>query len=315
VKARRAALIAVTAAAAGLGGWWALQQPQAAGSAASRQDGGAAFASVPATANAQASAAARLAQSAGTPAPADPFLAADLRHKLEAMLLEAGDVPSPAALKQRVAGLVARYFSASEATRALALAERYVDYRVALGEIKPPADPSDPRALRAAVEARQRIREQHFAGEEYQALFAQEEELDRFTVARLEIERNAGLTPAQKQAAVKDAERELSDAQRAARSDAVAHVAVAAQTAAFEAQGVSEQARYAQRRAQYGDAAAQQLAQLDREDRDWQQRLSQYAAARDAKASESQLQQLRRQLFSPEEQMRIEAALLARRAQ
>lgn len=315
MKARRAALIAVTAAAAGLGGWWALQPPEPAGSAASRQDSGAAFASAPATASAQAGAATRLAQRAGTPAPADPFLATDLRHKLEAMLLEAGDVPSPAALKQRVAGLVARYFSASEATRALALAERYVDYRVALGEIKPPADPSDPRALRAAVEARQRIREQHFAGEEYQALFAQEEELDRFTVARLEIERNAGLTPAQKQAAVKDAERELSDAQRAARSDAVAHVAVAAQTAAFEAQGVSEQVRYAQRRAQYGDAAAQQLAQLDREDRDWQQRLSQYAAARDAKVGESQLQQLRRQLFSPEEQMRIEAALLARRAQ
>lgn len=315
MKARRAALIAVAAAAAGLGGWWALQQPEPAGGAASRQDSGAAFASGPAMANAQAGAATRLAQRAGTSAPADPFLATDLRHKLEAMLLEAGDVPSPAALKQRVAGLVARYFSAGEATRALALAERYVDYRVALGEIKPPADPSDPRALRAAVEARQRIREQHFAGEEYQALFAQEEELDRFTVARLEIERNAGLTPAQKQAAVKEAERELSDSQRATRGDAVAHVAVAAQTAAFEAQGVSEQARYAQRRAQYGDAAAQQLAQLDREEKDWQQRLSQYAAARDAKAGESQLQQLRRQLFSPEEQMRIEAALLARRAQ
>jgi lipase chaperone LimK len=312
VKTGRVALFAVAAAAAGLGGWWALQQPESAGSAAPRQEGDAVVMPARGAGGATEAAATRLAQRAGANAPADPFLAPDLRHKLEAMLLEAGDAPSPAALKQRLGGVVARYFSASEATRALALAERYVDYRVALGEIKPPTDPSDPRALRAAVDARQRIREKHFAGEEYQALFAQEEELDRFTVARLEIERNDGLTPAQKSAAVRDAERELGDAHKAARSDAIVHVAVAAQTAAFEAQGVSEHARYAQRRAQHGDTAAQQLAQLDREERDWQQRLAQYAAARDGKPGEGALELLRQRLFSPQEQLRIEAALALR---
>jgi len=243
---------------------------------------------------------------------ADEFLTQDLRFRLEDLLLEAGEADTPAALKGRLAALVIRHFPARDAVRALALAERYVDYRVALGAIKPPADPGDPRALRSALEARQRIRDKHFSADEHDALFAQEEELDRFTLARVEIERNSALTADQKAAALRDAERELSESQRSLRTEAVAQVAVAAQTAAFDAASVSEHERYAQRRAQYGDAAAAQLAQLDREERDWQSRLDAYAAGKAANPNEGQLQRLRGQLFTPQEQLRIDAALALR---
>ena len=240
------------------------------------------------------------------------FLASSLRFKLEDMLLEAGEAATPAALKQQLAALAPKYFSAEQMAQALEMVERYVDYRVALGEIKPPSDPSDPAALRMAVDARQRIREKYFSPDEYAALFAQEEELDRFTLARLEIERNPDLTASQKASAIRDAERDLSDSQRAARADAVAHVAVAAQSAAFEASGVIDHERYAQRRKQYGDAAAQQLAQLDREERDWQVRLDMYAAGKARNEPAAQLNRLRQQLFTPEEQLRIDAALALR---
>lgn len=240
------------------------------------------------------------------------FLAGSLRFKLEDMLLEAGEVATPAALKQQLAVLAPKYFSAEQMAQALEMLERYVDYRVALGEIKPPADPSDPEALRVAVDARQRMRENYFSPDEYAALFAQEEELDRFTLARLEIERNPDLSASQKAAAVRDAERDLSDSQRAARADAVAHVAVAAQSAAFEASGAGEHERYAQRRRQYGEAAAQQLAQLDREERDWQVRLDAYAAGKARNEPAAQLNRLRQQLFTPGEQLRIDAALALR---
>lgn len=242
----------------------------------------------------------------------DSFLDAGLRHRLEDLLLEAGEASTPAALKQRLATLVPRYFQPADAVRAQALLERYVDYRVALGALKPPADPGDPQALRAAVGARQRIREQHFAGEEYQALFAHEEELDRYTLARLEIERNATLTREQKEAALRDAEHELGADQRTARADAVAHLGVAAQTAVFDARGAGEHERYAQRQAQYGAAAARQLAQLDRQEQDWQRRLDDYAGAQARKMQPAELQQLRGQLFSAEEQLRIEAAMALR---
>lgn len=231
------------------------------------------------------------------------------------MLLEASggsEVTNPASLKRRLAELVPKYFSAALSARATALIERYVDYRVALSEIKPPADPSDPRALRNALDARQRAREKHFAPEEYEALFAKEAQLDRYTLARLEIERNPALSAEQKQAAIKDIEQGLSPEQRAQREQAVAHVAVAAQTSALDAKNASDIERFAQRSAQYGDAAATQLAQLDRENSDWQARLKEYANAQEKNASPEQLQQLRQQLFSEQEQLRIDAALAAR---
>jgi lipase chaperone LimK len=144
------------------------------------------------------------------------------------------------------------------------------------------------------------------------ALFAQEEELDRFTLARLEIERNREMPATQKAAALRDAERELSDAQRALRAEAVAQAGVAAQTAAFEAANASEQERYAQRSKLYGDAAAMRLAQLDREERDWQSRLEIYVAGQERNPGEGPLAALRQQLFTPQEQLRLEAALALR---
>lgn len=228
------------------------------------------------------------------------------------MLLEAGEARSPAELKQRLAALIHRHFSAADAVRALALLERYVDYRVALGDLKPPADP---RALRQSIAARQQLRERHFAQDEHLALFAADDELDRYTLARLEIGRNAGLTAAQKEAGFNNAERELTAASRTARADSIAHVAVAAQTAAFEVQGASEHERHALRRAQYGDAAALQLAQLDREERDWQARLSHYAGAKERGTDGVQLEQVRQLLFSAQEQLRIDAALALRSLQ
>ncbi len=242
----------------------------------------------------------------------DVFLTPDLRHRLEALLLEAGEADTPADLKRKLASLVGRHFSLTEAARATALLERYVDYRVALGAVKPPSDPTDPRALRSALSARDAVRHQHFGPEEYQALFGADEALDRYTLARLEVERNTALTPGQKQAALKDIEQDLSPTERAERTQATLHLNVAAQTAALDAQGASEQQRYKQRQAQYGDAAAQQLAQLDREERDWQDRLTQYASAQAGKTSADSLQQLRQQLFSAPEQMRLEGALALR---
>lgn len=245
-------------------------------------------------------------------ASADPLLAPGLRDTLEALLHAAGDAPDPEALKQRLESLVGQHFPAALSTRALALARRYVDYRVALGRLQAPTDLTDPQGLRNALEARQKVRLQYFDGEEYDALFARDAELDQYMLARLEIERNSALTPEQKRTAQKDAEGALDPAQRTQRAEAVAHVGVAEQTATFNARGTDERTRHAERSAQYGEEAAQRLAQLDRQEHDWQSRLDQYQQARDATPDPARLQQLRTQLFSPQEQLRIDAALALR---
>ena len=248
-------------------------------------------------------------------APADAFLTPELRHTLEEILFEAsrsGDASDPAMLKKRAFALLPRFFPAQYTVRATALLDRYIDYRVALGDIKPPDDPGDPRALRTALDARQKVRERHFTGDEYEALFAQDMQLDQYTLARLEIERNNALSTTQKQAALADTEGTLSEAQRGLRRQAIAQMAVAAQTAALDAKGASDIERFNQRRTSYGEAAATQLAQLDREDRDWQSRLNDYASAAAKPASPGELQQLRQRLFSEHEQLRVNAALAAR---
>ncbi len=242
----------------------------------------------------------------------DPLLTPGLRDALEALLMAAGDAANPQALKQRLEALVGEHFPPELATRALALAQRYVDYRVALGELRPPADQSDPQALRTVMAERQKVRLQHFDGDEFDALFAQDLALDEYMLARLEIERNSTLTPEQKRTALQDAEQGLAPADRAQRAEAVAHEGVAQQTAAFNAQGVDERARHAQRSAQYGNEAAQRLAQLDREDGDWNARLDQYQQALANSQDAATLEPLRTRLFSPEEQLRIDAALAAR---
>ncbi len=245
--------------------------------------------------------------------PADPLLVHGLRDTLEALLMEAGDASDPATLKQRLAALINQHFPSALATRALALAERYVDYRVALGSLRAPQDLTDPRALRDALEARHKVRLQFFDDAEYDALFAREADLDRYTLARLEIERNTQLSPEQRAQALQAADNELSAERRAERSAATEHMAAAAQTAAFNATNADERTRYAARSAQYGPAAAQAMAQLDRDEQHWNQRLDQYSQARTQQGEGPGLQQLRQQLFSPEEQQRIDAALALRR--
>ena len=62
--------------------------------------------------------------------------------------LDAGDATTPEE-PARLSQLVRKHFGADLATRALALAERYVDYRVALGTLKAPR-PDDPRRCATA---------------------------------------------------------------------------------------------------------------------------------------------------------------------
>lgn len=313
------AALALAAAVVGLAWWWLGLAESVGPGALTPAHGTGAGSSTQAPITAGGGSAGQLAdffarrQAAGAPETGDPLLVDGLRNKLEALLLEAGDSGDPAALKQRLAALIGKHFPPAMAARALALAERYVDYRVALGQLRAPKDLTDPHALRESLQARHKARMQFFDGPEYDALFAREADLDRYTLARLEIAQNAGMTAEQRAQALRDAENELPAARRAERAEATAHMTAAAQTAAFNAQNADAYTRHAARSAQYGEPAAHALAQLDREEQHWQQRLDQYSQARQQQGDGAALDSLRQQLFSADEQLRIEAALALRK--
>lgn len=254
----------------------------------------------------------------GLPTAADSFLTEHLQQTFEDMLLEvnaAGDVRDVAVLRQRLAALVGKYFPPELVQRATALLARYVDYRQAIGQLAAPTDPGDPSAMRAALQARQRVRQQYFSPEEYEALFGQDERLDSYTVARLNIERQTQLSAEQKQAALKAAAQELTDSQRSQRAASVQHLDVQAQTAAFDSREAPTAERHALRSAQFGAEAASRLSELDVQERQWQNSLDQYAQTSAAlpanpnATQRQQLEQLRQQLFTPEQQLRVDAGL------
>lgn len=303
----RGAAAGATLLAAALGWWWfgagpgtgaAVVATAAAGSGPAPAGGGQPLS--PASGAPPASPATAAAAAGAT----DPFLNPSLRHRLEALLLDAGEAADPAELKRKVAGLIDRHFTPDEATRAAQLVDRWIDYRIALSRLQPPADLADPHALRTALEARQRERSRHFTSQEWKALFAREDELDRFTIARVEIARNAALSADQKLQALRAAEAGLGTEERLARADAVAHLQVAAQSAAYEAAKVDAHQRYRERAQAHGDAAAQRLAELDRDEAHWQARIDRLAAAAPAEQA-----QLRAQIFTAEEQLRLDGAL------
>ena len=292
---------------AGTGWLWWTQADGAAGASA---------ADAPASALAQAGSAPPASARAGTgPASTDALLAPGLRDALEALLHAAGPARDPEELKRRLESLVAQHFAPELAERALALARRYVDYRVAQGRLPPPDDPMDPDALRIAMAQLRKLQLQHFSAEEYDALFGAQLQFDQYTLARLDIARQAGLSPEQKRQALADAEALLPTAARAERAESVAHLDAARQTAAFDAQGTDDATRLAQRSAQHGAEAAQRMAQLDREERDWNARLDQYQQALGQGLGDGGLQQVRGRLFTPQEQLRIDAALALRTLQ
>lgn len=238
----------------------------------------------------------------------DPLLTPNLLRIFEQMLNDS-QARDKEGLMAEMRAKIDKYLPPEWRVRALGLLERYIDYRNAL-EALPAANIGDPAGLRRILDARAGIRSRYFAPEEVAGLFGADEKFDRFSVEKLEIERNANLTPEQKrQALAKTEETWLTPEQRADRVASVAQLAVGEQTAELEARGASPQERFEERSKQYGYEAAQRLATLDQQEQDWQSRLSRYAAADEATRA-----QLQAELFTPQEALRLQAALEMRAA-
>lgn len=239
----------------------------------------------------------------------DPLLSPGLIYTLEEWLAAAGGAEDPFLSRQGLAGLTGSHFPADLGTRALALAERYLDYRVALARMPGPRNPASAHELRSALQARQSLRLQFFDAAEYAALFHREDELNRHTLARMEAARHSEWTAAQRAQALQAAD-DLLPAQRLMeRKAAVEHLAAASQTAGFDARAADIHERHAARSAQYGETAAHALAALDRQEQDWQRRLNLYRQASAQGLGDGALQALRTQLFSTQELLRVDAAL------
>jgi lipase chaperone LimK len=223
----------------------------------------------------------------------------------------------PHGFRERLAARARKHFGADLGEHAAAFLNRYVSYLESLDALNLGAAKNDVAALRSLFDARKALRQSFFAAEEYEALFAREDRLDRYTIARMEVETNSKLTADERTQALALAAKEFTPEERAERANSQLQITAQMQTASFDAKSVSDEERFAARKAQFGEAAAERLAELDRSEREWQSRLAQYEQVqRDAKngsINNEQLAATRDRMFTAQEQLRLEASLALRK--
>jgi lipase chaperone LimK len=223
----------------------------------------------------------------------------------------------PQGFRVKLAERVRTQFSPELAAHAIAFINRYLNYLESLDAMNLPSQAQDVAALRSVFETRQAIRQAHFSPEEYEALFARDDRLDRYTMARFEIQANTNLTPSERTEALNAVANELTPEERRERENMQAHLALQRQTESFDKKQTSDEERFAARASEHGEAAAQRLAELDRTQRDWDLRLAQYENAlnanRNGTLANDELAATRDRLFNEREQLRLEAALALRR--
>lgn len=199
--------------------------------------------------------------------------------------------------------------SPSDAARAEALFERYIDYLNASEALVPSAD------LPSRLEQLSALRRETLGDELAEAFFGEEEQYTRTVLTEQAVLQDGALSSAERQAALESIHQELPEAQRLSREQAVSHHLALEQERQFEQLDISPQQRFEERSALYGDEAADRLAQLDLQRQQWQQRVNEYRQQRQqvldqALSSNEQsaaLRELRQNLFDENEQRRVES--------
>lgn len=169
--------------------------------------------------------------------------------------------------------------------------------------------------LRARIDAIHRLRASAFDPAARTALFAEEEDYERYQLACAVVRDNPAFDAAARRAAQLALQSLLPASVRAARSAAMAPVEWLHTEAALRAAAAPDAVLDAARRARFGAAAARRLAQLDAERAVWQERVQRYHLARrsilarepDGAARAGRLQRLRDQHFTSREVLRLEA--------
>ncbi|MDG1582666.1 lipase secretion chaperone [Pseudomonas sp. GOM6] len=160
------------------------------------------------------------------------------------------------------------------------LLSRYVDYRIALQGLPETGMELDPTALRLRLDAINAVRQHYFSSEEYRVFFARENAESEYMLQRLMLARQDGLDDDARQQARAEMELQLTEEVRQARQESMRHGELYATTQALQARGASAEELHQVREQSLGREAADALAELDRQQAAWQQRLNDYARER-----------------------------------
>lgn len=227
----------------------------------------------------------------------DPLLNPDLIRIFEQLIGRLSGAPA-----QKMALLVPPEY----VQQAQRLFDQYLRYRDDLANIKPMGlGQTQSEMLNSVVAARSQLQQKYFSESEISGLFAEDNQYDLFSVERLRIkERNDLTTPQKEEIVARLATSMLSAEQQQARQAAMLPARIAAQNVSMDTSDATPEQRQDMRSAEFGEAAAVRMAEVDQREAEWQHRIAQLAAVEPAVQ-----QHMRLTLFTPTEQLRLDAAL------
>ncbi|MDO3720153.1 lipase secretion chaperone [Marinobacter sp. chi1] len=163
------------------------------------------------------------------------------------------------------------------------LLDRYIQYRLAAGELAENSQPSlthegfNLEVLRYRQQQLLALRSNHFEPAEAEAFFKLEEVQDRYTLEYLSVSHNENLSHEAKQQALAALDQTLPEEIRELRQRTTRHADVYEQVKSLREEGASAAEVYQARAQALGDDAAANLAELDKQRAGWKRRLQEFS--------------------------------------
>lgn len=202
--------------------------------------------------------------------------------------------------------------------QALAVLEDYLDFRLALTELEEVSglvERPGPDELARRLERIRSLRRDALGDAVAETFFAEDEALADYALERARFMADDSLSEQERKARLVEAESVLPQHMQASREAARSFREYRERVAELERSGAPRESIEALRAQQFGEEAAEQLAEVDRQRAEWDQRLSEYrgelSQLEAAGLSETELEQERQVLleryFEEHEQTRVRA--------
>ncbi|WP_308921633.1 lipase secretion chaperone [Janthinobacterium sp. J1-1] len=235
---------------------------------------------------------------------------AELGHLFDYYLAGLGEKPL-AAIRSQIELELERRLAPAPAREAKRLLGAYLAYKQALAGIEQALAPSGDalQAAQARLQAMRALRPTYFTAQESAGLFGLDDARDDDAVARMAVLADGTLGEEDRRRKLAALDAALSPAQRFERDAPLQVSALDDAVRALRAQGGGDNEVYRLRAATFTPEAAARLAELDREESHWQQRIIAWRAQKATLGAgdAATLQQLTNTLFSPDEQRRLGA--------
>ena len=246
-----------------------------------------------------------------TVAPGDKLVVdAELGHLFDYYLAGLGEKPL-AAIRSQIELELERRLAPAPAREAKRLLGAYLAYKQALAGIGQALPPSADalQAAQARLQAMRALRPSYFTAQESAGLFGLDDARDDDAVARMAVLADGALGEEERRRKLAALDAALSPAQRIERDAPLQVSALDDAVRALRAQGGGDNEVYRLRAATFTPEAAARLAELDREESHWQQRIIAWRAQKAVLGAgdAATLRQLTNTLFSPDEQRRLGA--------